>query len=104
MNRIPGADFYFVADSCMATWMPQKHSRLALRLLPRYRIYLEHEAAICTPGSPTTLLYIAPFQKRDYQTVYNLPDSRFTDILLSLSSLLSLLDNETSSGAFQIFS
>ncbi|MBR5837941.1 MAG: glycosyltransferase, partial [Victivallales bacterium] len=26
MNRIPGADFYFVADSCMATWMPQKHS------------------------------------------------------------------------------
>ena len=78
MNRIPGADFYFVADSCMATWMPQKHSRLALRLLPRYRIYLEHEAAICAPGSPTTLLYIAPFQKHDYQTVYNLPDSRFT--------------------------
>ena len=78
MNRIPGADFYFVADSCMATWMPQKHSQLALRLLPRYRIYLEHEAAICASDSPTTLLYIAPFQKRDYQKTYNLPDCRFT--------------------------
>ncbi|MBP5672712.1 MAG: glycosyltransferase family 4 protein [Victivallales bacterium] len=77
MNRIPGADFYFVADSCMATWMPQKHSKLALRLLPRYRIYLNHEAAICASDSPTTLLYIANFQKRDYQKIYNLPDNRF---------------------------
>ncbi len=77
MNRIPGADFYFVADSCMATWMPQKHSKLALRLLPRYRIYLDHEAAICAAGSPTILFNIAPFQKRDYQKTYCLPDSRF---------------------------
>ena len=77
MNRIPGADFYFIADSCMATWMPQKHSQLALRILPRYRIYLEHEAAICAAGSPTILFNIASFQKRDYQKVYGLPDSRF---------------------------
>jgi UDP-glucose:(heptosyl)LPS alpha-1,3-glucosyltransferase len=77
MNRIPGADFYFVADSCMATWMPQKHSRLALRILPRYRIYLKHEADICAPGSPTTLFNIAHSQKRDFQTFYDLPDNRF---------------------------
>ena len=77
MNRIPGADFYFVADSCMATWMPQKHSKLALSLLPRYRIYLEHEAAICAPDSPTTLFNIAASQKRDFQAFYGLPDNRF---------------------------
>ena len=77
MNRIPGADFYFVADSCMATWMPQKHSQLALRLLPRYRTYLKHEAAICAPDSPTTLFNIAASQKRDFQAFYGLPDSRF---------------------------
>ena len=77
MNRIPGADFYFVADSCMATWMPQKHSALTLRLLPRYRIYLAHEAAICAAGSPTTLFNIAHSQKRDFQAFYGLPDSRF---------------------------
>ena len=77
MNRIPGADFYFVADSCMATWMPQKHSALTLRLLPRYRIYLDHEAAICALDSPTTLFNIAFSQKRDFQAFYGLPDSRF---------------------------
>ena len=77
MNRIPGADFYFVADSCMATWMPQKHSKLALSILPRYRIYLEHEAAICAPDSPTTLFHIAASQKRDFQAFFSLPDSRF---------------------------
>lgn len=78
MNRIPGADFYFVADSCMATWMPQKHSALTLRLLPRYRIYLDHEAAICAADSPTTLFNIAHSQKRDFQQFYHLPDDRFT--------------------------
>ena len=43
MNRVPGADFYFVADSCMARWMPRKHSPFALKTLPRYRTFLRHE-------------------------------------------------------------
>ncbi len=77
MNRIPGADFYFVADSCMALWMPKKHSWLALHLLPRYRVYLRQEAEICAPDSPTRLMVIAPSQKREYQQAYGLPDERF---------------------------
>ena len=77
MNRIPGADFYFVADSCMANWMPKKHSSLALRLLPRYRTYLRHERSICAPLGPTRLLYIAPPQKADFMAAYGLPEERF---------------------------
>lgn len=77
MNRIPGADCYFAADLCMALWMARKHSRLTLALLPRYRTYLAHEAAICAPSSHTTILYIAPTQKIDFMTAYHLPESRF---------------------------
>lgn len=77
MNRIPGADFYFVADSCMALWMPKKHSWLSLHLLPRYRTYLRQEAEICAPDSPTRLMNIAISQKEEYQRAYGLPDDRF---------------------------
>jgi len=77
MSRIPGADFYFVADTCMAEWMPQKHSKLALTLFPRYRTYLRQEAEICAPDSKTVLFYIAEAQKKAFKKIYNLPDDRF---------------------------
>ena len=76
MNRIPGGDFYFVADTCIAKAMPAKHWRITLALLPRYRVFLRQEAEICDIASPTTLLYIAEAQKRDYQEVYKLHDER----------------------------
>ncbi|NLE55615.1 MAG: glycosyltransferase family 4 protein [Lentisphaerae bacterium] len=77
MNRIPGADFYFVADSCMASWMPQKHHKLVLKTFPRYRYYLRHEQAICATLATTRLMYIALTQKSDFMNAYQLPDERF---------------------------
>ncbi|MDY0040739.1 MAG: glycosyltransferase family 4 protein, partial [Desulforhabdus sp.] len=77
MSRIPGADFYFVADSCMASWMPKKHSHFILKTMPRFRTYLAHERAICSPLSPTRLLYIASPQKDDFLSAYQLPEERF---------------------------
>jgi UDP-glucose:(heptosyl)LPS alpha-1,3-glucosyltransferase len=76
MNRIPGADFYFVADSCMTLWMHKKHSALLLAIHPRYRTFLRHEAQLCAPESHTRLLCIAPIQKQEYKQAYNLPDDR----------------------------
>jgi UDP-glucose:(heptosyl)LPS alpha-1,3-glucosyltransferase len=76
MNRIPGADLYFVADSCMTLWMHKKHSALLLALHPRYRTFLRHEAQLCAPDSPTKLLCIAPIQQQEYKQAYNLPDDR----------------------------
>lgn len=76
MNRIPGADFYFVADSCMGKWMSQRHSKLALTLFPRYRTYLRHEALISSPFSHTRLLYIAERQAAEYKQHYTLVDER----------------------------
>lgn len=77
MNRVPGADFYFAADSCMAAWMPQKHSALALKILPRYRTYLRHEREICSPLADTRIMYIAPPQKKEFMQAYQLPEQRF---------------------------
>ncbi len=77
MNRIPGGDFYFVADSCMGKWLTQRHSKLALSLLPRYRTYLRHEALLCSSHAHTSLFYIAEKQRNEYQEWYDLPNSRF---------------------------
>lgn len=77
MNRIPGADFYFVADSCMARWMPQKHHKFILNTFPRYRCYLRHERAICALLATTRLMYIAQSQKSDFMETYQLPEERF---------------------------
>ena len=75
MNRVAGGDFYFVADTCMADYLPTKHSRLALALLPRYRVYLRQEAEICAQGG-SILFCIAPAQKEAYQRIYHLPEER----------------------------
>ncbi|MBO4513137.1 MAG: glycosyltransferase family 4 protein, partial [Victivallales bacterium] len=77
MNRIPGGDFYFVADSCMGKWLSQRHSTLVLRLHPRYRSYLRHEALLCSPHAHTSLFYIAEKQRNEYQEWYGLPNGHF---------------------------
>jgi UDP-glucose:(heptosyl)LPS alpha-1,3-glucosyltransferase len=77
MNRIPGADFYFAADSCMASWMPTKHSAFFLKTIPRYRTYLRHEREIADPLANTRIMYIAPPQKQEFMQAYRLPEERF---------------------------
>ena len=76
MNRIPGCDAYFVADSCLASTMPERHHPLILSCLPRYCAFLRQEALVCSPHAHTQLLYIAQPQLQDYSRIYHLPPER----------------------------
>ncbi len=76
-NRIPGCDFYFAADNCYASEMPRKHSPMLLRILPRYRTFLELERKIFSPDASTRIFYIAPRQKADFISCYGTPEERF---------------------------
>lgn len=76
-NRFGGCDWYFAADNCLAVEMPRKHSPLLLKLLPRYRSFLEQEREVFSPGSRTNIFYITPRQKRDFMRCYGTPEERF---------------------------
>ena len=75
-NRIPGGNFYFAADNCLAAEWPQKHSALTLKLNPRYRKFLEMEAQVMAQEK-CRIFYIVPRQKEQYQQVYGVADERF---------------------------
>lgn len=79
-NRIGGCDFYFAADNCLAKLASAKHNALALKLLPRYRIFLEQERAIFTPEAKTRIFTIARQQQPDYIQYYNTPQERFISL------------------------
>ena len=76
MERVPGADFYFVADSCMKTFYERKYPSWLLKLHPRYRYILDTERKVCGKDSRTVLWYISPFQKDDFKREYGTPDER----------------------------
>ncbi len=76
-NRMSGGDFYFAADNCLQEELPKAHSRLLLRLHPRYRTYLGQETRIFARGSGTSILYITERQKTDYMRHYQTEDERF---------------------------
>lgn len=76
-NRFDGCDWYFAADNCLAVEMPRKHSPLLLKLLPRYRVFLEQERQVFSPDSRTNIFYITPRQKRDFMRCYGTPEERF---------------------------
>ena len=77
MNRIRGCDFYFAADNCLAVEYRKKHSPLVLKLLPRYRTFLQLEKGIFAPDSKTKIFYIAPPQLEDFTEVYDTEKDRF---------------------------
>ena len=77
-SRLPGGDFYFAADNCLATDWVKLHHPLILKLLPRYRAFLALEKAVFEPDSKTQILALTPQQKADYQTSYQTQDERFT--------------------------
>ena len=76
-NRFGGCDWYFAADNCLAVEMPRKHLSLLLKLLPRYRSFLEQEREVFSPQSRTNIFYITPRQKRDFMRCYGTPEERF---------------------------
>ena len=74
MERVPGADFYFAADSCMKTYYERKYPKWLLRIHPRYRYILDTERKVCGKDSRTIIWNISPFQKEEFQREYNTPD------------------------------
>lgn len=76
-NRFGGADLYFAADNCLAERAAKKHSKLNLKLNPRYRTMLKLEADVLSPKAKTKIFYIVEQQKEEYQKNYQTSDDRF---------------------------
>ena len=77
MNRIPGADFYFAADSCFARYLKRKHWPITLAISPRYRAVLRQEKAVFAPEAHTKILTISEAQVREFQEEYGTQPERF---------------------------
>lgn len=76
MNRLPGHDFYFAADSCMKRYLPQKHGWLWRLLSSRCHAILRQEAAIFGAASKTKIFYIADAQRAEFSAEYDTPAER----------------------------
>ena len=80
MNRIPGADFYFAADSCFARYLKRKHWPITLAISPRYRAVLRQEKAVFAPEAHTKILTISEAQVREFQEEYGTQPERFVPL------------------------
>lgn len=68
-NKMPGLDIYYAADTCFKAKLMQERLPL-LRYLPRYRQYLQDEAAVFEPISDTAVLAIAERSVDEYEQYY----------------------------------
>lgn len=75
-NKMPGLDFYYAADGCLAA----QYAGRPKAWLPRYRSRLAMERAVFDPRSATRILSISPPQKKLFQAHYGTPVSRFHDL------------------------
>ncbi len=80
MNRLPGADFYFAADSCMAEYLPKKHCCLTRWCVPRYRAILRQEKAVFGNDSTTRAFLISAAQREEFARHYGTPPERLIDL------------------------
>ncbi|MCB1614669.1 MAG: glycosyltransferase family 4 protein [Pseudomonadales bacterium] len=76
-NKMPGLDFYYAADTCFKTKL-EKERPWFYRLLPRYRLFVDQEAAVFAPSAKTHILAIAERSIAEYQACYGTPRERFT--------------------------
>lgn len=76
MNKMPGLDVYFAADSCFED-KARTQRPWFYRLTSRYRHYAEFERAVFAPDSRTRILTIAPGQDAVFRAVYRTPAYRF---------------------------
>jgi UDP-glucose:(heptosyl)LPS alpha-1,3-glucosyltransferase len=74
-NKIPGLDFYFAGDVCLAEKIDKEKSPL-VKLLPRYRFYLSFEQAVFGKDSNTHILLLAHGAAPTYQHYYHIQQSR----------------------------
>lgn len=74
-NKIPGLDFYFAGDVCLAEKIDKEKSPL-VKLLPRYRFYLKYEQAVFGKDSKTHILLLAHGTVPTYQHYYQIQKNR----------------------------
>lgn len=74
-NKMPGLDVYWAGDPCLAENLRQKKPWF-VRLFPRYRTYLELEAAVFGKASDTELLILAESEKEHIVRHYGASESR----------------------------
>ena len=72
-NKMPGLDLYYAADTCYQAKARQKHSWL-YRLTPRFRHFVEYEAAVFDHRSNTKIMMISDTEKPLFKRYYNTPD------------------------------
>lgn len=74
-NKMPGLDVYYAADGCVREKLIAERSWLS-RLAPRYRHFLNDEAAVFAPSSRTEILMISPRQREIFMRHYATPQGR----------------------------
>ena len=74
-NRVGGLDVYFCGDMCLKAKLMQ-WGQMWRRFLPRYRTYLQLEAAVFGPASQTELMLISPVESETIQQVYKTAPDR----------------------------
>lgn len=74
-NKIPGLDFYFAGDVCLAEKI-DKEKPPFVKLLPRYRVYLNFEKAVFGKDSKTHILLLAHGAVPTYQHYYHIQQNR----------------------------
>lgn len=65
-SKIPGLDVYYAGDPCFAARLDDENRGALVRLLPRYRRFLEHEKSVFGKGGRTEILLIAHVEEEKY--------------------------------------
>lgn len=76
MNKMPGLDVYYAADSCFED-KARTQRPWFYRLTSRYRHYAEFERAVFAAQAPTRILTLAPNQDVAFKSMYRTPAHRF---------------------------
>jgi UDP-glucose:(heptosyl)LPS alpha-1,3-glucosyltransferase len=73
-NKMPRLDVYYAADDCLKAKLVQKN--WLQRFNPRYRIYLNLEAAVFEKQANTHCLLLTEQQQVEFQRYYHTPANR----------------------------
>ena len=76
MNKMPGIDVYYAADSCFADKAMNQRGVL-YRLTPRYRSFRAAERAVFAPEAGTRILTISDLHTPSFRRYYGTPPERF---------------------------
>jgi len=75
INKMPGLDIYYAADSCYEEKAQSQRSWL-YRQLPRYQHFADYELAVFGEQESVEILMISETQQPFFEKYYNTPNSR----------------------------